>query len=103
MCIRDRHRTNPVAMGHVMWACVTAMGALDRVAAAFGALHLDATPDARVHDFAQLYEHRREIKNCDPVRTWLRDVKADACLLYTSDAADDLTRVDLGGRRIIKK
>src|SRR5665811_2221732 len=27
---------------------------------------------------------------------------ASACLLYTSDAADDLTRVDLGGRRIIK-
>src|SRR5665811_640281 len=27
----------------------------------------------------------------------------DSCLLYTSDAADDLTRVDLGGRRIIKK
>src|SRR5665811_734629 len=25
------------------------------------------------------------------------------CLLYTSDAADDLTRVDLGVRRIIKK
>jgi len=25
------------------------------------------------------------------------------CLLYTSDAADDLTRVDLGGRRITKK
>ncbi len=31
------------------------------------------------------------------VRTYVR------CLLYTSDAADDLTRVDLGGRRIIKK
>ena len=26
-----------------------------------------------------------------------------ACLLYTSDAADDSLRVDLGGRRIIKK
>ena len=25
------------------------------------------------------------------------------CLLYTSDAADDLLCVDLGGRRIIKK
>ena len=25
------------------------------------------------------------------------------CLLYTSDPADDLTCVDLGGRRIIKK
>ena len=28
---------------------------------------------------------------------------AKACLLYTSDAADDLLCVDLGGRRIIKK
>jgi len=27
----------------------------------------------------------------------------EACLLYTSDAADDLLCVDLGGRRIIKK
>ena len=25
------------------------------------------------------------------------------CLLYTSDAADDLLCVDLGGRRLIKK
>ena len=29
--------------------------------------------------------------------------RVDACLLYTSDAADDLLCVDLGGRRIIKK
>ena len=28
---------------------------------------------------------------------------APICLLYTSDAADDLLCVDLGGRRIIKK
>ena len=27
----------------------------------------------------------------------------DTCLLYTSDAADDMQCVDLGGRRIIKK
>ena len=27
----------------------------------------------------------------------------NTCLLYTSDAADDSLRVDLGGRRIIKK
>src|SRR5659263_385583 len=32
----------------------------------------------------------------------LADVEK-ACLLYTSDAADDLLCVDLGGRRIIKK
>ena len=30
----------------------------------------------------------------DPAASW-------TCLLYTSDAADDLLRVDLGGRRII--
>ena len=29
--------------------------------------------------------------------------KSQLCLLYTSDAADDLLCVDHGGRRIIKK
>ena len=32
-----------------------------------------------------------------------RAVLRDACLLYTSDAADERSSVDLGGRRIIKK
>src|SRR5665811_1614931 len=30
---------------------------------------------------------------------WMGPQPLIACLLYTSDAADDLTRVDLGGRR----
>ena len=29
--------------------------------------------------------------------------RPDTCLLYTSDAADERSSVDLGGRRIIKK
>ena len=29
--------------------------------------------------------------------------QGDPCLLYTSDAADERSSVDLGGRRIIKK
>ena len=29
--------------------------------------------------------------------------KSESCLLYTSDAADERSSVDLGGRRIIKK
>src|SRR5674536_326464 len=33
----------------------------------------------------------------------LAEVLAPACLLYTSDAADEEDSVDLGGRRIIKK
>ena len=32
----------------------------------------------------------------------IRDL-CKACLLYTSDAADERSSVDLGGRRIIKK
>ena len=33
----------------------------------------------------------------------MMDGRIGACLLYTSDAADDTPCVDLGGRRIIKK
>ena len=29
--------------------------------------------------------------------------QTESCLLYTSDAADERSSVDLGGRRIIKK
>ena len=32
-----------------------------------------------------------------------RGAQTGACLLYTSDAADERSSVDLGGRRIIKK
>ena len=34
---------------------------------------------------------------------WSKVAAAYACLLYTSDAADERSSVDLGGRRIIKK
>ena len=32
-----------------------------------------------------------------------KDIQFNSCLLYTSDAADERSSVDLGGRRIIKK
>src|SRR5665811_1961727 len=38
-----------------------------------------------------------------PVLAHCDTADGPVCLLYTSDAADDLKRVDLGGRRIIKK
>ena len=46
--------------------------------------------------------------DCDEGQTLLTDMNAVAtsvycCLLYTSDAADERSSVDLGGRRIIKK
>mgnify|MGYP003381643685 CR=1 FL=1 len=33
----------------------------------------------------------------------IQDAGCESCLLYTSDAADERSSVDLGGRRIIKK
>ena len=69
-------------------------------------------------DLATLYERAGRIKNKKgsitqiPVLTMPEDDKTHpvpdltgyiTCLLYTSDAADDLLCVDLGGRRIIKK
>src|SRR5450756_1247864 len=46
------------------------------------------------------------IKASGSITTAVKRARAAAphtCLLYTSDAADDLLCVDLGGRRIIKK
>ena len=38
-----------------------------------------------------------------PPRCTCRSARDRSCLLYTSDAADERSSVDLGGRRIIKK
>ena len=39
----------------------------------------------------------------NPNNVLLGQIKNMRCLLYTSDAADERSSVDLGGRRIIKK
>ena len=36
-------------------------------------------------------------------RNFIKTTQSGPCLLYTSDAADERSSVDLGGRRIIKK
>ena len=51
---------------------------------------------------ADLAHRDGEILVCD-ARLRLRSELPGACLLYTSDAADERSSVDLGGRRIIKK
>ena len=47
------------------------------------------------------YDKRESIKERETDRDIKR--KYGICLLYTSDAADERSSVDLGGRRIIKK
>ena len=44
-------------------------------------------------------------RDAEPVLSHSRQVRRSRCicLLYTSDAADERSSVDLGGRRIIKK
>ena len=42
----------------------------------------------------QMYMEKMQFKNIEAFK---------GCLLYTSDAADERSSVDLGGRRIIKK
>ena len=39
----------------------------------------------------------------DDTLSYLQELVHNGCLLYTSDAADERSSVDLGGRRIIKK
>ena len=46
---------------------------------------------------------RALIDECTDPRAMVVGEAANACLLYTSDAADERSSVDLGGRRIIKK
>src|SRR5678815_1367170 len=48
------------------------------------------------------------VANAPSFTCWFRHTSSSsttftACLLYTSDAADERSSVDLGGRRIIKK
>ena len=44
-------------------------------------------------------EQQRALQMANPLRFY----RSYNCLLYTSDAADERSSVDLGGRRIIKK
>src|SRR5450756_1008796 len=64
-------------------------------------------PHAQTRHAQQVLRNLRSICRCDarfPARKSSPELgQPMCCLLYTSDAADDLLCVDLGGRRIIKK
>ena len=52
----------------------------------------------------KLVNETKKIMGDDSIRVTATAVRVPViCLLYTSDAADERSSVDLGGRRIIKK
>ena len=59
--------------------------------------------DSGVVVYPDVYQKLEIIKNAVAVARLFGLAEPKVCLLYTSDAADDLLCVDLGGRRIIKK
>src|SRR5450756_3141127 len=57
-------------------------------------------------EFMQMYPTEEDCRQALFEHRWPHGFscrRCGHCLLYTSDAADDLLCVDLGGRRIIKK
>ena len=59
---------------------------------------LQALPVAERQRLARVLRELRTQANDEAEKAWAR-----RCLLYTSDAADERSSVDLGGSRIIKK
>src|SRR5450756_1215111 len=126
MCIRDRLRAVGMPVGGVVVNQVratilapkalktAARSAISRkdVAAALTRVKVRATDaivdgllaEARDHAERVALEHDAAMVIADLRRpTYRLPSLSEGCLLYTSDAADDLLCVDLGGRRIIKK
>src|SRR5450756_2532821 len=72
----------------------------------FVSLFLDSLRSGTLFVAAELRPPRAELASADGMDAWIdtyHAVRTLTCLLYTSDAADDLLCVDLGGRRILKK
>ena len=57
------------------------------------------------YDYQTLYGHCSKIlvRKGQKIKRGQKIALIGSCLLYTSDAADERSSVDLGGRRIIKK
>src|SRR5678816_812798 len=61
------------------------------------------TPAQRAKDRASKYSKGKHKSSEYSYNPKTNRSKLKCCLLYTSDAADERSSVDLGGRRIIKK
>src|SRR5450756_1344467 len=95
-----RSRSSIVTTEAVLWEWLNGFSdASTRGVAAEGYRRVHADPRIEVVPFQpELIDSAVQLYRARPDKGW-----SLTCLLYTSDAADDLLCVDLGGRRIIKK
>ena len=91
MCIRDRHTHAP---GHLFRTSESACNIVQSF--------LGREPHLRPGRTPAMQDVGTQVKASVCAKAAAKQLCL-VCLLYTSDAADDLLCVDLGGRRIIKK
>ena len=58
--------------------------------------------EGQVRQIRTVWVHATNVPDSQE-QAWMWSSNRIGCLLYTSDAADERSSVDLGGRRIIKK
>lgn len=83
------YRSYPVEMGHLTWVAITAMGAVDRMAAALGALSFGVNQTGWVHDFRSLRRKSERIER-QSVREWLDSAAEDDAFSLLDGVRDSL-------------
>src|SRR5450756_3232360 len=95
MCIREDL--------HTIWRCQN-INAVDRLGMSdHGPIHMQIVVNIALRLLRMLVASGLTPNLVKDHQLTSDDAEVVVCLLYTSDAADDLLCVDLGGRRIIKK
>ena len=91
----------PAGENQVLFACV--MNEMNRAAGRTGVGAVMGSKNLKALVLARPERERRAAILTAEVQKQAAILTAEGCHFYTSDAADDLPRVDLGGRRAIKK
>ena len=105
MCIRDRNYPNPFNPSTNIKYVITSNAFV--TLKVYDVLGNEVTTLVNEEKSAGNYDVRFDISklsaNTQGLSSGIYFYRLQTCLLYTSDAADERSSVDLGGRRIIKK